>query len=132
MDGIIEHRLGLVGKTPLTSRNCVFLAVTGTHEKQASAPALSRLEKKGPHMRRSGNLTIIASIVTIFMLLLTACGSSSTSSSTGGNSSTPTKNAKTVAIVTDTGGINDQGFNELSYQGYTQALKEFGYKQRLI
>jgi basic membrane protein A len=78
-------------------------------------------------MRRSGNLTIIASIVTIFMLLLTACGGSS---STGG--STPTKTAKTVAIVTDTGGINDQGFNQLSYQGYTQALREFGYKERLI
>jgi basic membrane protein A len=106
--------------------------VTGAQQKQARASALSRLEKKGPHMRRSGNLTIIASIVTIFMLLLTACGS--TTSSTGGSSSTPTatKTAKTVAIVTDTGGINDQGFNQLSYQGYTQALKEFGYKERLI
>src|ERR1019366_2760025 len=80
-------------------------------------------------MRRYGNLTIIASIVTIFMMLLTACGSSSTTSTT---SSTPTKTAKTVAIVTDTGGINDQGFNELSYHGYIQALKEFGYKERLI
>ncbi len=81
-------------------------------------------------MRRSGKMTIIASIVTLFMMLLTACGSST--SNTGGSSSTPTKTAKTVAIVTDTGGINDQGFNQLSYQGYTQALKEFGYKERLI
>lgn len=81
-------------------------------------------------MRRLGNLTIIASFVTIFTLLLTACGSSSTTSS--GSSSTPAKTVKTVAIVTDTGGINDQGFNELSYHGYTKALKEFGYKQKLI
>jgi basic membrane protein A and related proteins len=76
-------------------------------------------------MRRYGNMTIIASIVTIFMMFLSACGTSSTTS-------TPTKTVKTVAIVTDTGGINDQGFNELSYHGYTQALKEFGYKERLI
>ncbi|MBV9712961.1 MAG: BMP family ABC transporter substrate-binding protein [Ktedonobacteraceae bacterium] len=80
-------------------------------------------------MRRSGNLTIIASFVTIFMMLLTACGSGGTSSNTGGAS---TKTVKTVAIVTDTGGINDQGFNELSYHGYTQARKEFGFKERLI
>lgn len=82
-------------------------------------------------MRRYGNMTIIASIVTIFMLLLTACGSGTTTTPSGG-SSTPTKTAKTVAIVTDTGGINDQGFNELSYHGYTQGLKAFGYKERLI
>ena len=81
-------------------------------------------------MRRLGNLTIIASFVTIFTLLLTACGSSTTTSS--GSSSTPAKTVKTVAIVTDTGGINDQGFNELSYHGYTQARKEFGYKEKLI
>ena len=82
-------------------------------------------------MRRFGNLTIIASFVTIFTMLLTACGSSTTTSSTGG-SSTPAKTVKTVAIVTDTGGINDQGFNELSYHGYTQARQQFGYKERLI
>jgi basic membrane protein A len=83
-------------------------------------------------MRRFGNLTIIASFITIFTMLLTACGSSTTTSSTGGSTSTPAKTVKTVAIVTDTGGINDQGFNELSYHGYTQARKEFGYKERLI
>ena len=83
-------------------------------------------------MRRFGKLTIIASFVTIFTMLLTACGSSTTTSSTGGSTNTPTKTAKTVAIVTDTGGINDQGFNQLSYHGYTQARKEFGYKEKLI
>ncbi|MBA2395313.1 MAG: BMP family ABC transporter substrate-binding protein [Ktedonobacteraceae bacterium] len=105
--------------------------MTGARQKQARALALSRLEKKGPYMRRLGNLTIIASLVTIFTMLLTACGGSTTSSSAGGGT-TPTKTAKTVAIVTDTGGINDQGFNELSYHGYTKALKEFGYKEKLI
>ncbi len=83
-------------------------------------------------MRRSGRLTLIASLATIFMMLLTACGSNSTSSTGGSSSSTSTKTVKTVAIVTDTGGINDQGFNELSYHGYTQARQQFGYKERLI
>jgi len=83
-------------------------------------------------MRRFGNLTIIASLLTIFTMLLSACGSSSTTGGSGGTSGTPTKTAKTVAIVTDTGGINDQGFNQLSYSGYTKARTEFGYTEKLI
>ncbi len=84
-------------------------------------------------MRRYGNLTIIASLITIFTMLLTGCGSSSTTSSGSGSSSGgTTKTAKTVAIVTDTGGINDQGFNQLAYGGYTTARKEFGYTEKLI
>jgi basic membrane protein A len=84
-------------------------------------------------MRRYGNLTIIASLITIFTMLLTGCGSSSTTSSGNGSSSGgTTKTAKTVAIVTDTGGINDQGFNQLAYEGYTKARKEFGYTEKLI
>jgi basic membrane protein A and related proteins len=81
-------------------------------------------------MRRFGNFTIIASLLTLFTMLLSACGSSNTGG--GAASSTPAQNAKTVAIVTDTGGINDQGFNQLAYSGYTAARKEFGYKEKLI
>lgn len=68
-----------------------------------------------------------ATLLMVFLVILSACGGSST---TGG--STPASKTKTVAIVTDTGGLNDQGFNQLSYQGYMKALKEYGYKEKVI
>jgi basic membrane protein A len=37
-----------------------------------------------------------------------------------------------VTLVTDIGGINDNGFNHLAYQGYTKAKQEFGYTEQLI
>jgi basic membrane protein A len=88
-------------------------------------------------MRKSGNLIWVASLVALFALLLTACGGGggSTGGSTGGNSgSTPSTNKTPlkVALVTDIGGLNDNGFNHLAYTGYTKAQKEFGFTSQII
>ncbi|MBO0780932.1 MAG: BMP family ABC transporter substrate-binding protein [Ktedonobacteraceae bacterium] len=80
-------------------------------------------------MRRLGNLATLASLFTLFAMLVTACGGGNPSG-TGGN--TNQKTAKKVAIVTDTGGLNDQGFNQLAYKGYKQALSEFGFSEKVV
>jgi basic membrane protein A len=79
---------------------------------------------------------------------LAACGSSNSSSSSassasGGapaSSSTSTSAASgsssggnfKVGLVTDIGGLNDHGFNHLSYQGLLQAEKQLGVKGTVL
>lgn len=68
----------------------------------------------------------LASLLVLLVMVLSACGGT-TSSGGGGNTV-----AKKVAIVTDTGGLNDQGFNQLSYQGYKKGEAQYGYTEKVI
>lgn len=63
------------------------------------------------------------------LMVLSACGSN-----TGGNTNgTPTSTPKIqVGLVTDIGGLNDQGFNQLAYAGYTKAKNQYGFKESVI
>jgi len=79
-------------------------------------------------MRRLGHLSGALSLLVVFTMLLVACGSSTSSSS----SSTPAAAAKTVALVTDIGGINDQGFNQLANSGYEQARAKYNFPRAVI
>jgi basic membrane protein A len=54
---------------------------------------------------------------------------SSTRTSTGG---AVTKSTVKVALVTDVGGLNDRGFNQLAYTGYTKARNQYGFKEEVI
>ena len=81
-------------------------------------------------MRRTVDLIRIASFLALFAMLLAACGGSSTQAPTGGT--TPTKPAVTAALVTDIGGLNDNGFNHLAYTGYTKAQNQYGFPQKII
>ncbi|GAC1482394.1 MAG: BMP family ABC transporter substrate-binding protein [Ktedonobacteraceae bacterium] len=87
-------------------------------------------------MRKFGNPRLLVSLVALLTLLLTACGGSSggssAPSSTGGSSSSPSAPAKTVALVTDIGGLNDQGFNQLSNEGYEAARKKYNFPRAVI
>lgn len=83
-------------------------------------------------MRRLSDLAKVASLLAIFSLLLAACGSTGGStggSSGGGSTSKPTLK---VALVTDIGGLNDNGFNHLSYLGYKKAEQQYGFKEKVI
>ncbi|HTK05698.1 MAG TPA: BMP family ABC transporter substrate-binding protein [Ktedonobacteraceae bacterium] len=80
-------------------------------------------------MRKSGVIAQIASLSVLFMMVLSACGSSS-SPTTGGAPSQPA--AKKVALVTDVGGLNDQGFNQLSYEGYKKAEGQYNFSEKVV
>ncbi|WP_165423545.1 BMP family lipoprotein [Ktedonosporobacter rubrisoli] len=84
-------------------------------------------------MRRLGDLARVASLLTIFAMLLTACGSTGgTTSGSNGNTSSNSQSAKKVALVTDIGGLNDNGFNHLSYTGYSKAKAQYGFPEKVI
>jgi basic membrane protein A len=85
-------------------------------------------------MRRFGNFIQVASLCAIFAMLLAACGGGSSGTTTGGNggNTSSSKPAMKVALVTDIGGLNDNGFNHLAYTGYSKAQKEFGFTSQII
>ena len=96
---------------------------------------------------RPSGLAAVA--VAVLALGLAACGSSKSSSSpttTSGAAAAPTSSTTTtssggasssgsnfkVGLVTDIGGLNDHGFNHLSYQGLLTAEKQLGIKGTVL
>jgi basic membrane protein A and related proteins len=62
--------------------------------------------------------------------LLAGCGGGNKSSSS--TSSQGSGSGKKVGLVTDIGGLNDRGFNHLSYVGLQRAQSELGIKQQVF
>ncbi len=81
-----------------------------------------------------------ALVIVALALVLAACGSSSnnsSSSSSGGSSSSSSSGSSggsgfKVGLVTDIGGLNDHGFNHLSYMGLLQAESQLGVKGTVL
>ncbi len=77
-------------------------------------------------MKRS--LALLGAVV---LLVAAGCGggkkSSATTSSTGGSTGKKIK----VGLVTDIGGLNDRGFNHLSFVGLKRAESQLGLQQRV-
>jgi len=71
---------------------------------------------------------LVLTLAVIFSIALSACGGTTTT----GSGSTANSNVKTVALVTDTGGINDQSFNEAAYKGYLVSQAQYGFKKQVI
>src|SRR3984885_9645654 len=92
---------------------------------------------------------VFAALVIAGALGLAACGSSnssSTSSTTSSSAAAPSTSSTTsasggasssgsgfkVGLVTDIGGLNDHGFNHLSYEGLLQAESQLGVKGTVL
>jgi basic membrane protein A and related proteins len=90
--------------------------------------------------------SLVALGVATLALGLAACGSSSSSSTTssttassGGSAASSSTTAAAssgsgfkVGLVTDIGGLNDHGFNHLSYEGLLQAESQLGVKGTVL
>jgi basic membrane protein A len=80
--------------------------------------------------------SILAIGLTTLMLVAAACGddddSSSGGSAGGGTTTEAAKPKIKVGLVTDIGGLNDRGFNQLANQGLQRAKKELGIDVRVI
>jgi basic membrane protein A len=65
------------------------------------------------------------------VLLVAGCGGGGSSKSSSSTSSQARSNIK-IGLVTDVGGLNDRGFNHLSYVGLQRAQSELGVQQRIF
>jgi len=70
------------------------------------------------------------------VLVVAACGSSNKKSSsdtgTAAATSTAPKSSFKVGLVTDIGGLNDHGFNHLSYLGLQRAIRQLGVQGKVL
>src|SRR4051794_8799486 len=85
--------------------------------------------------KRAAKAAVVAGLVTALALLAAGCGSSSDASGT--TDSTPvtdTTAAKAirVGLITDMGQLNDNGFNELAYNGLKRAERVLGIRGRVV
>jgi basic membrane protein A and related proteins len=85
------------------------------------------------HVRR----WLIVAVAALSLTVVAAgCGGDDDEGSAGGTTATETTGAGggekiSVGMVTDTGGVNDHGFNEFSIKGFEQAKDELGIDGRV-
>lgn len=80
---------------------------------------------------RRGFIGGMGAVAVFAGLGLAGCGggsSTSDSSSDSGSSSTDSKASYKLEMITDTGGVNDQSFNQLSWAGLQQLNEEKGWE----
>src|SRR4051812_33608840 len=68
----------------------------------------------------------------LVLLIATGCGGSGNKSSAGTTTSAGGGKKVKVGLVTDIGGLNDRGFNHLSYLGILRAQRELGVQTRVF
>lgn len=107
-----------------------YVKVSSRARRAAGLPVrdalLRRLKREGVFMARTRmHFFAVGALLLMLVPALAACGGSS---STGG---TTTKTIK-VGLVTDTGGLNDKGFNSLANQGLQKAATELGIKADVL
>jgi basic membrane protein A len=87
---------------------------------------------------RVGRTGTLIALTLVLALVVAACGSSNkkggsgssggSSTSSGGSTKSSSGDNFKVGLVTDIGGLNDHGFNHLSYMGLQQAESQLGVK----
>jgi basic membrane protein A len=73
---------------------------------------------------------LAVSAVLFLVALAAGCGGSSKKSSPAGTS-TSAASSKKIGLVTDVGGLNDKGFNHLSYVGLQEAKARLGVQTKV-
>src|SRR3954453_21168577 len=68
----------------------------------------------------------------LLALFVAGCGGSGSSSSSNTTTGSQAGSDKKIGLVTDIGGLNDRGFNHLSYVGLQRAQHELGVQQRVF
>ena len=79
-------------------------------------------------MKRS--LAVLAFVV--FLVAGCGGGGDDNGSASGTTTSGSSSSGKKIGLVTDIGGLNDRGFNHLSYLGLQRAQSELGIQQRVF
>ena len=79
--------------------------------------------------KRTTRATVVAGLVAVVALLASGCGGDDNAA---GTTETTAASGIKVGLITDLGQLNDDGFNELAYNGLKRAEKELGIQGRVI
>jgi len=75
---------------------------------------------------------LLAAMALVVALVAASCGGSDNNNSSSGNTtSTATGTGEKVALVSDTGGLDDKGFNQFSVAGFKRGVTDFGFQDRI-
>jgi basic membrane protein A len=74
---------------------------------------------------------LIAVLALVVALGAASCGGGDDNESSSGTTTTSSGSGQKVALVTDTGGVDDKGFNQFSIAGFKRAVSDFGLKDRI-
>src|SRR5215470_7486855 len=84
----------------------------------------------------SKKLWLVLSVLLTATMLLAACAPAvpvqSTTAPVATAAALPNGSSIKVGLVTDTGGVNDQAFNQLAWEGIQKASKDMGFQARFI
>jgi basic membrane protein A len=80
--------------------------------------------------KRAATSGSVAGLVAAVAILAAGCGGNG--SDAAGTTETTAANAMKVGLITDLGQLNDNGFNELAYNGLTRAERELGIDGRVV
>lgn len=80
-------------------------------------------------MMRKG---IVLGLTAVMVLSLTACGGGKTETTKAQEETSGGKSSFSVAMITDTGGINDQSFNQSAWEGLTELKNKTGAEVNYI
>jgi basic membrane protein A and related proteins len=75
---------------------------------------------------------LATAIVAALALVVVGCGGDDDAATTGGSTETTAASALRVGLITDIGQLNDNGFNELAWNGLKRAKRELGVEGRVI
>ena len=80
--------------------------------------------------KRTAWSAVVAGLVAALVLVAAGCGGSDDEASA--TTEAPAADALKVGLITDLGQLNDDGFNELAYNGLKRAERELGIKARVV
>ena len=81
--------------------------------------------------RNASRFAVLAALAAAVAALGSGCGGDDESSATPTETTTPTSSLR-VALVADAGQLNDNGFNELAFNGLKRAERELGITGRVV
>jgi basic membrane protein A len=81
---------------------------------------------------RQARSPVLLALAAAVAALAAGCGGSDNAAPTTDTQTTPAPSALRVGLITDLGQLNDDGFNELAYNGLKRAQRELGVQGRVV
>jgi basic membrane protein A and related proteins len=90
-----------------------------------------RAGKEGTVVRIKWTWLLLAALSLFVAVGAASCGGGDDNESAGDTTTSESMSGEKVALVSDTGGLDDKGFNQFSIAGFKRGLSDFGLKDRI-